>query len=140
MKPGTGARPSLELPRSREIIAFAVVGSLAMLVHFLVVSALVPLGLPPLIANVVAFLTAFSVSFLGHSRWSFPATGNARPLALRRFFVVAISSFAANETLYWLLLRFTDLDYRLALLLVLVLVAGSTLVLSKYWAFADAGR
>lgn len=139
MKPGTGTRSDIELPRSREIVAFAIVGLLAMLVHFLVVSALVPLGLPPLIANVVAFLTAFCVSFVGHSRWSFPSSGSERPLALRRFFVVAVSSFAANETLYWALLRFTRLDYRLALLLVLVLVAGSTLLLSKYWAFADAG-
>jgi hypothetical protein len=35
------------------------------------------------------------------------------------------------------LLSSTHLDYRVALLVVLAVVAGSTLLLSKHWAFAD---
>jgi putative flippase GtrA len=54
-----------------------------------------------------------------------------------RFFGVALASFGINELLYALLLRYTTLDYRLALALVLVLVAALTFVLARNWAFAS---
>jgi putative flippase GtrA len=124
------------LPMPREIVVFAIVGLAAFAVHFTVVSLLVPAGLPPLVANVVAFFSAFSVSFFGHNRWTFPAPGIERPAALKRFFVVATLGFAGNETLYWVLLTFTALSYQIALLIVLTIVATSTMLFSKYWAFA----
>jgi putative flippase GtrA len=118
------------------LAAFGVVGATAALVHLLVVSVLVPFGMHPLVANIVAFSVAFGVSFAGHSRWTFPAKGRERPRALHRFFTVALSSFVMNELLYALLLRFTRLGYREALVIVLVIVASSTFIASKYWAFA----
>lgn len=120
--------------RTGPIVAFGLVGAAAALVHFLVVSLLVPLGVHPLVANVGAFPVAFGVSFFGHRRWSFPAR-HARPSALPRFFAVAVSSFVANEFLYALLLWFTPLGYREALVIVLILVASATFAASKYWAF-----
>jgi putative flippase GtrA len=124
--------------RFRELRGFALVGVAAAAVHFAVVAVLTPLGLPPLVANVFAFLCAFGVSFAGHSRWSFPSERRDSAVALRRFFAVAVTSFALNETLYWALLRFTPLDYRVALAFVLVAVAFATLLSSKYWAFAES--
>jgi putative flippase GtrA len=121
----------------RELTAFVHVGTAAFAVHFGVVSVIVPLGVPPLGANVLGFLAAFAVSFLGHDRWSFPAAQPRSWAALRRFFAVALLGFAVNETLYAVLLSSTHLDYRVALLFVLAVVAVSTLLLSKYWAFAD---
>jgi putative flippase GtrA len=121
-----------------ELAAFSIVGCAAFAVHFFVVSAIVPLGVPPLAANVLGFAAAFGVSFVGHDRWSFPASARSRSLAARRFFVVAVIGFLANQTLYFALLELTSLPYRLALLVVLTAVAGLTLVLSKLWAFADA--
>ncbi len=126
------------LPRVRELRAFVLVGCAAFAVHFTVVATLAPLGMPPLAANVVAFLVAFGVSYVGHSRLTFPSERRATSAALPRFLGVAVGGFALNETLYWALLRYTTLDYRLALLLVLGAVAVVTLVWSKYWAFADA--
>lgn len=131
------ADSSVAIVSLRGLIAFALVGTAAFVVHFLVVSALVPLGLHPLIANVVGFLCAFGVSFVGHDQWSFPSAGRAKSIALRRFFIVATLGFGVNETLYWLLLRLTAADYRLALLIVLAVTAALTLLLSKFWAFAD---
>jgi putative flippase GtrA len=119
------------------IIVFGFVGASAAVVHFLLVSLLVPLGAHPLAANVLAFSVAFSVSFSGHQRWTFPAAGHARPQALHRFFAVALTGFIVNELLYAVLLRFTSLGYREALVMVLLFVAGATFVASKYWAFAD---
>ncbi len=128
---------SAELFRARELAAFGVVGAAAFAVHFAVVATLVPLGLAPLIANVVAFVIAFSVSFSGHSRWSFPSQRRTAGRALRRFAVVAIAGFLVNESAYALLLAWTSLDYRVALFIVLVGVAGSTWLAGKFWAFAD---
>ncbi|HEU4618107.1 MAG TPA: GtrA family protein, partial [Gammaproteobacteria bacterium] len=65
------------------------------------------------------------------------SAGREKRRAAARFLAVACSSFALNETLYWAVLA-TGLDYRIALVLVLGIVALVTLLLSRYWAFADA--
>jgi len=108
-----------------------------MLVHLgSVALVLVPLGLPPLLANIVGFLLAFQVSHLGHHRFTFSAADAPGARSRRRFFLVALSSFLVNEALYALLLHFTELDYRVALAIVLVAVAALTFVSARQWAFA----
>lgn len=122
---------------SRELLWFGIVGVSAMLAHFLLVAfILVPLGLPPLLANIVAFLLAFQISYWGHRHKTFQAGHIPHRQALPRFFMVSCLSFCLNEAMYFVLLRFTVLDYRLALLIVLGSVAVFTFVLSKLWAFA----
>lgn len=123
---------------SRELLWFGIVGVSAMLVHLGSVAViLVPLGLPPLVANMFAFLLAFQVSHLGHHRFTFRAADAPAARSRRRFFLVAVSSFLVNEAMYALLLRFTELDYRLALAIVLVAVAALTFVSARRWAFAS---
>lgn len=122
--------------RMREVVAFGIVGITAFLVHFTVVAVTVPLGVTPLLANVLGFLAAFAVSFAGHGRWSFPAEGRPVAPALRRFAVVAVSGFVLNESAYAVLLHWTQLDYRVALFIVLCAVAGLTWLAGRYWAFA----
>lgn len=122
---------------SRELLWFGIVGVSAMLVHLgSVALVLVPLGLPPLVANVFGFLLAFQVSHIGHHRFTFSAADAPVTRSRRRFFLVALSSFFVNEALYALLLRFTELDYRAALAIVLVAVAALTFVSARQWAFA----
>lgn len=120
----------------RELFWFGVIGISALLVHFLLVSLLVPLGLQPLVANVLAYLLAFQVSYWGHRCKTFEADHLPHSQTLPRFFAVASLSFLLNEALYYLLLRFTLLDYRIALLMVLFCVAVVTFVLSRLWAFS----
>lgn len=117
-----------------QLARFGVVGVSAMAVHWLVVVLLVPLGFAPLIANIIAFCVAFNVSFFGHHHWTFASTATQQQ-TFKRFLGVALLSFAANETLYLLLLKFTAFDYRVALAIVLIAVAGMTYVLSRFWAF-----
>jgi putative flippase GtrA len=122
---------------NRELFWFGVVGISALAVHFACVSlVLVPLGAAPLLANVAAFLLAFQVSYWGHRRLTFRAHDVAHSQSAPRFFAVACLSFAVNEAMYFLLLRYTALDYRAALLIVLFAVAVLTFALSKLWAFA----
>lgn len=120
-----------------EALRFISVGVSALLTHWLVVILLVSgAGLPPLVANVVAFLVAFNVSYFGHRHLTFRASERSHRQTLPRFAAVAASSFLVNEALYWLLLNFTPLRYDLAMLLVLGTVAGMTYLLGKFWAFA----
>lgn len=119
---------------------FVSVGVSAAGVHALMVWMLVGfLTLPPLLANVGGFLTAFWVSFFGHRYLSFD---HGRPghwwQALRRFALVATLAFIANEILYAALLSWTNLSYLVALVVVLGSVAVGTYILSRLWAFAPA--
>lgn len=124
----------------QQLFWFGVVGISALLVHFLTVSAvLVPLGMAPLLANIVGFLLAFQVSYWGHRRLTFGQHRVPHRQALPRFFGVACLSFAVNEGLYAVLLHFTALNFRLALLIVLFCVAALTFILSKVWAFRAPG-
>ena len=117
-----------------ELIRFGVVGVAAMATHWCAVAILVPLGITPLLANVFAFCIAFNVSFFGHHHWTFTST-DSRKDTFKRFLSVAVLGFATNECIYALLLKFTGLDYRVALFIVLAAVAGLTYVLSRFWAF-----
>lgn len=116
----------------RQLLRFAGVGVAAMAVHFVVAVALARAGVPPLIANVGGFLSAVPVSYQGHRRWTF---GEGREAAFRRFALVALGGFCANETLLALLLRITPLRYEVALTLVLGGVALGTYLLCRGWAF-----
>jgi putative flippase GtrA len=115
-----------------QLTRFGVVGITAMTVHWLVVWWLVPMGIVPLLANLIGFAIAFNVSYLGHRNWTF-ASDRAHRATFWRFLTVALSSFVINEALYFVLLKF--LDYRIALAIVLVAVAALTFVASKLWAF-----
>lgn len=122
----------------RELFWFGVVGVTAMLVHLgSVTLLLVPLGLPPLLANVIGFLLAFQVSHAGHHRLTFVAADAPVSRSRKRFFLVALTSFAVNELMYAGLLHYTDLDYRTALAIVLFAVAALTFVSARSWAFAS---
>jgi putative flippase GtrA len=119
-----------------EILRFALVGIAALLVHFLSFSLIfAPMGMPILIANVAAFLTAFQVSYWGHRSVTFRKSKASPSQSRNRFFLVALGGFLLNESLYATLLRYTDIDHRIALLFVLFVVAGATFVTARSWAF-----
>lgn len=57
---------------TRQLFWFGVVGVTAMLVHLgSVILIFVPLGLAPLLANIIGFLLAFQVSHAGHRHFTF---------------------------------------------------------------------
>ncbi len=119
---------------------FGLIGASAAAVHMGMVWWLVEqFQMPALLANVLGFLLAFCVSFVGHHKLSFAAQQAQVRQALPRFAAVALLGFVSNEALYALLLR-AGLEYRLALFLVLVAVAGMTWLLSRFWAFRADGR
>ncbi len=118
-----------------QLLRFGIVGTGAMFLHWLVVIILVHLSMAPLVANVIGFICAFQLSYWGHRQWTFNAGALSHRQTLLRFVTVSCSSFMINETMYFVLLRYTALDYRLALVIVLLTVAALTYLLSRQWAF-----
>lgn len=121
----------------RRIAWFVVVGCTAAGVHLGTVTLLVALSdWPPLLANVIAWLVAFCVSFAGHWQLTFPHSGAPMLRAMRRFFMISLAGFATNEALYALLLHaFGERWYLPVLFVVLLAVAIITWLLSSRWAF-----
>ena len=119
--------------------AFIIVGTSAALVHFCIVLWLVQhQDWQPLLANILAFLIAFQVSYFGHRIWTFSDTDLTHKQSLPRFFLIASGSFLLNEVMYYFLLNYTPMPYWLSLGIVLILVAAVTFVSSRLWAFSKA--
>ena len=124
------------LRRLPQLLQFVLVGGSAAATHLAVVGLLVSLlSLPPLGANVLAFLVAFVVSYNGHALLTFSAAQARGWPVVAKFFAVACLSFVANEALYYIALNWLHWHYFWSLAAVLVLVAMGTFVMSKFWAF-----
>lgn len=124
------------LRRLPQLLQFVLVGGTAAATHLAVVGLLVVLlGMPPLAANVLAFLEAFVVSYNGHALFTFSAARARGWPVVARFFAVACLSFVANELLYYIALNWLHWHYFWSLAAVLVLVAIGTFVISKFWVF-----
>ena len=120
-----------------QLVRFGIIGVLASCWHFCMVYLFVSKQLSePLIANIFAFFSAFLISYLGHSLWTFNDKTHTHKTAVRKFFLVALVGFILNEGGYYLLLTLTSLNYMSALIIILLIVPLITFVLSKYWAFS----
>lgn len=121
----------------KELVFFALVGISAMLLHLVLVWLLVSIThWQPLQANIIGFLGAVNISYLGHSQFTF----NKAPLSLRsfgKFFSLACLSFIINQVAYsYGLSWFGNTFYLPVLAVVLILVAVFTFIFSKFWVFA----
>lgn len=121
-------------------VRFGAVGTMAAATHFLVAVAFVSLAhWSPQMANVAGYLVALLTSYLGQALWTF----EQRSVSMKhfaKFAVTSLSCFIINAAAYAALLRWSSLDYRIALVLVLVLVAALTFVGLGKWVFAAPPR
>lgn len=118
-----------------EIIRFGFVGAVAAAIHFFSVVFLVEIyQLPPLIANVIGFCVAFPCSYVGHRYFTFRALHTLHRHAIIKSFFIQSLSFAANESLYYILLSL-HIPYALALCMVLTILAIFTFISSRFWVF-----
>lgn len=113
---------------------FGSVGSVAALVHLLVFEVLRRV-ISPELANLAGFIVAFAVSFAGHRRLSFKDARTSTQQSLVRFAITALLGFAANETCFMLLVYTCHWPVWPALVLAILVAAGQTFVLSRWWAF-----
>ncbi len=118
-----------------QISRFAVIGLIATGVHLTVAGfAHYGLGMTPLVANFVAFLVAFGVSFTGHYFWTFGQTSSVRS-AMVRFFLVSVSGLAINQAIVWIVVNVMGQSFLLAMALAVLIIPVASFVSSKFWAF-----
>lgn len=123
--------------RMRRLATFGGVGIVATLTHVAVGLSLVGAGLlAPFGANIVAFLTAFLVSYFGHKTWSFRSNaGHMR--AAPRFFAVAVLGLILNQVIVYGIVDLLGLSYALALAVIIASVPVIVYALSSLWAFRE---
>src|SRR5690606_37200772 len=118
----------------KQIGWFVATGCAAALTHWLAAVLCVrELGLAPLLANLIGWLVAFCVSFLGHYHFTFRHQRGPWTRAALRFFLVSALGFAINEIAYAYLLHTTALRYDILLALILVGLAILTFILGRFW-------
>lgn len=115
---------------------FFVVGSAAAATHYVAGLAAYSLfARSPALANLIGFAAGFPVSYSGHRWWTFETSRAPHAVALPRFLLVALGSFAATQGLLLLAVRFLPLPFWLLLGGVLAAVAAATYVSGQRWAF-----
>lgn len=118
-----------------QFMRFGIIGMFAAIVHLGTVILLVESNLlPPLLANIIAFMIAFQVSYFGHRLWTFQADTEHRR-AFPKLLLVSCTTFIANEGLFYLLMTIFKMPYIAALFIVLTLLPIFTFTLSKLWVF-----
>lgn len=114
---------------------FTLVGIAAACVHISIVWVLITrLGLETLLANLAAFLTAFSVSFAGQYLWTFRSKRYWQS-ALIRFFLISLFGFAVNNIVLIALLDLGFMSDSLAAVLSACVIPVVTYLAGRYWAF-----
>jgi putative flippase GtrA len=129
------------LKKFLELAIFAGVGLAASVVHYVSgIMFIELLAVRPWVANVLAFLVAFPVSYLGHSFLTFSARRYGRTSAttgrsLGRFLITAITGFAINQMSVVLFVEWLGQPARIVMAISIVAVAGFLYVAGKVWAF-----
>lgn len=120
----------------RQLTRFGIVGFTAAVLHLSLMFFLVETyGWQPLIANVIAFFTAFQVSYWGHRYWTFDSTLTLHRVAFPRLLFLNAIGLIANEGLFYFFITTFHLPYLFALFLVLAILPLATFTLNKFWVF-----
>lgn len=122
----------------REIAVFGVVGVSGTIVHYAVALASAQV-VHILLANMVGYLAALSVSYIGHQRFTFrvPASAHRHALRLPRFIATTVTAAVASEAVLLVAHELGGLPSWAALLCAVATVPCITFVGYKYWVFAD---
>lgn len=120
------------------VVRFGLTGVGATLVHITVVWLLITQGeLPPMLANFLAFCSAFVVSFCGNYFWTF-STAKDPWRALRRFFLIAVFGFLLNSALLLLIISNGWLKPEFAAVASAALVPVLSYLASRFWGFKES--
>jgi putative flippase GtrA len=122
---------------------FGIVGLSATIVHSVLYLLLGgPVGISPLIANVLAFSVAVLVSYFGHFQWTFRDESGAGAAEvslmkdqLPRFVIVAVIGLILNSLAVYSVVDVMGSAYGYALIPMVTLVPVVVFALSKIWVF-----
>ncbi len=121
-----------------QISRFGIIGVSATIVHYAVALLMNEFfGLPPLWSNLIAFLSAWPVSYFGNYFWTFGATGSHRE-SFVRFGVAAICGLLLSQFIVWVVAENMGFALRYALIPALLLVPVFSFAMSRFWVFASS--
>jgi putative flippase GtrA len=119
----------------RRFLRYGVVGLLGTAVHFVSTIALVELvGLDPVVASICGFLAAVGMQFALNRSWVFASRVPLAP-GLVRYLGVSLLGFALNVAIMAIVTRWLELDYRIGLALVVLVLPAVNYVLNARWTF-----
>ncbi|KJS35200.1 MAG: hypothetical protein VR74_17765 [Hyphomonas sp. BRH_c22] len=132
--------------RTVELACFGAVGLAASLTHFGTAIWLIEhAGLGASRANILAFLAALPISYVGHAFFTFSAKRYGRGSDLTRqsagrFVVLAMTGFLLNQASVVLFVETLGCPPRIVFGLTILGVAGFLFIASKFWAFRGSSR
>jgi putative flippase GtrA len=119
----------------REINVFAVVGVVATACHAgAALAAQHFLKLGPMSASLIGYVSSVGVSYLGNSLFTFRRPALHGPQFMR-FAAISLAGLAINQSIVFVATHLFGWPLKLALVPVVLIVPGSTFLMSKFWAF-----
>ena len=117
---------------------FAVMGVLATLVHVCAAYlANLVQDLNPFAANLIGFLCAFWVSYLGNFHWTFRGSAG-HAVHVRRFAISSALCFLLSNGIVAFIHSLLHLPFIVALSAIAVFIPPLSFALAKFWAFRSS--
>lgn len=126
-----------EVKHFKQLLKFGVVGGISTLINSVVFLLLVDFfKVPPLLGNFLAFLCAFSISYLGHAKWTFDRDHNTKRLT--KFLVVALLGLGMNSSFVWLLSYVLHQPPIIVLIPMIFITPMILFFINKLWVFSNS--
>ncbi|KRR14233.1 GtrA family protein [Bradyrhizobium valentinum] len=114
---------------------FFAVGAIATIIHIGVAMIVVAAaGANPTVGAMIGFVAAFMVSYFGHFRFSFAASGRYRDYLLK-FAVSSLASFLLSTAAVWVATAILGIDYKPALIALAIIVPICNYLVNRFWVF-----
>ena len=118
-----------------QAMRFGAVGLGATVVHYGVALLMNEFyGIAPLWSNLIAFLSAWPVSYLGNYFWTFSTSASHRQ-SFFRFAFAAICGLLLSQLIVWIGAENMGYSLRIALIPALILVPMFSFTMSLFWVF-----
>jgi putative flippase GtrA len=86
----------------------------------------------------IGFVAAFLVSYFGHFRFTFAASGRYRDYLLK-FAVSSLASFFLSTGAVWVATAILGIDYKPALIALAIIVPACNYLVNRFWVFLQPG-
>ncbi len=114
---------------------FSAVGTIATVAHIVVaVIVVAAAGANPTVGAMIGFVTAFMISYFGHFRFTFAASGRYRDYLLK-FVVSSLASFLLSTAAVWVATAILGIDYKPALIALGIIVPVCNYFMNRFWVF-----
>jgi putative flippase GtrA len=128
----------LTIKHIKQLFYFGTVGTLSTLLNSVIFITLVNFfKIPPLLSNLLAFLSAFMVSYFGHSWLTFGKKSHS-VVRLVKFLMIALGGLAVNSGFVGLLMHILHQSAYIAILPMIFITPLLMFFINKYWVFKDS--